>query len=108
MDCHGLIVCNARHYGGAFQLARRADLFTSGFEVICIHGPLRRDYLRLCLAVALGRVERCRGISVESATQVSVDGVATIQLDGDAWLKAPAIFTAESGGLRIIVAVNTK
>jgi hypothetical protein len=39
---------------------------------------------------------------------VSVDGVAAIQLDGDAWLKTPATFTAESGDLRIIVAANTK
>ena len=101
--CHGLIVCNARHYGGAFQLARRADPFTSGFEVVCIHGPRRRDYLRLGLAVTLGRVEKCRGISVLSAARVSVAGVAAIQLDGDAWLNTPAIFTAESGGLRIIV-----
>lgn len=104
--CHGLIVCNASRYGGAFQLARRADPFTSGFEVVCIHGPRRRDYLRLGLAVALGRAEKCRGISVLSAARVCVAGVAAIQLDGDAWLKTPAIFTAESGGLRIIIAAE--
>ena len=101
--CHGLIICNARHYGGAFRLARQASPFVPGFQVVCIQGARRRDYLRLCLAVVLGRVENCRGISVSSVTRVSVDGVAAIQLDGDAWLATPGVFTAESDALRVIV-----
>lgn len=82
VECHSVIVCNAAKYGGNFVLCREADLFTPGFQVICIKGgPL--SYAKLFLLLAAGKVRPGRAVTIFAADEVEVSGSKAVQLDGD-------------------------
>lgn len=89
LRCHGVIVCNAAKYGGAFVLAPRADLFSPGFEVVCISGG-RVRYLMLALMLVSGRIASSRSITVFSADCVALSAGKAVQLDGDYFADTPA------------------
>jgi diacylglycerol kinase (ATP) len=82
VECHSVIICNAAKYGGNFVLCREADLFTPGFQVICIKGG-PWSYLKLFLLLAAGRVRPSRAVSIFAASEVEVSGSKAVQLDGD-------------------------
>ena len=82
LSCHSVIACNAGKYGGNFLLAPKADLFSPGFQVVCISGgPL--TYLKLFLLLALGKVAASRSVTVFAANELEVSGRKAVQLDGD-------------------------
>ena len=102
LSCHGVIVCNAARYGGDFVLAPDADLFTPGFQVVCIKGG-RLDHLKLALQVVRGRVAASRQVTIFAASEVELIGEKAVQLDGDYFACAPLRIRSIPDLVRLIV-----
>jgi len=102
VSCHSVIVCNAAKYGGNFLLSPHGDLFTPGFQVICITGG-RLTYLKLSLLLALGRVAASRSVTTFAASEVEVSGGKAVQLDGDYFGHAPLRLSSLPDFVRVIV-----
>jgi diacylglycerol kinase (ATP) len=102
VTCHSVIICNAAKYGGNFVLSPRGDLFTPGFQVICISGgPM--TYFRLFLLLALGRVGSSKSVTIFPATDIEVAGGKAVQLDGDYFGCAPVRLRSIADFVRVIV-----
>ena len=101
LSCHSVIVCNAARYGGNFLLAPEGDLFSPGFQVLCIRGG-RLTYLRLALLLGLNLV--CASSKVVSfpASELEVAGDKAVQLDGDYFGCAPLRIRSIPDFLRLI------
>lgn len=100
--CHSVIVCNAAKYGGSFRLAPEADLFTPGFQVVCITGG-RFTYLKLAFLLASGRLRAGRDIAIFPAHELTVQGSKAAQLDGDPCGCAPLKIRTLPEFFRLIV-----
>jgi YegS/Rv2252/BmrU family lipid kinase len=83
IDCHSVIVCNARHYGGNVVLAPDADLFTPEFQVVCMKDDRRRSYLRLALNTLAGRYPETPVVRRFTTGKLVVTGRKAVQADGD-------------------------
>ncbi len=89
------VVCRARHYGGNWVLAPRADLKNDSFEVVLFSHRNRRRLLQFFQQIAAGRsghlekgiarVVRGREIAIRSLEDYPVE----IQVDGDCVLATP-------------------
>ena len=101
LSCHSVIVCNASRYGGNFLLAPEADLFSPGFQVLCIKGG-RLSYLRLALLLGLNRVAASRSVTLFQASELEVAGDKAVQLDGDYFCRAPLTLRSIPGFVRLI------
>ena len=102
LSCHSAIVCNAAKYGGDFRLASRADLFSPGFQVVCIRGGVL-TYLQLALRLVLGKVEGSRAVTVFEASELEITGAKAVQLDGDYYGHAPLHIRSIPEFVRLIV-----
>ncbi|MBJ6726511.1 diacylglycerol/lipid kinase family protein [Geomesophilobacter sediminis] len=100
--CHGVIVCNAAKYGGNFLLAPKADIFSPGFQVLCITGG-RITYLKLAALLASGRVAESPDVKVIEATELEVAGEKAVQLDGDPCGRLPVKVRSLADFCRVIV-----
>ena len=102
LSCHSAIVCNAARYGGEFVLAPQADLFTPGFQVVCISGG-RAGYLKLALLIALGKLPSSRQVTLFPAGDLELSGAKAVQLDGDYFCDTPLRIRSVPGLVRLIV-----
>jgi diacylglycerol kinase (ATP) len=88
LTCHSVIVCNAARYGGNFLLAPLGDLFSPGFQVLCIQGgPMA--YLKLALQLGLQRAAVGPSLVSFEASELEITGDKPVQLDGDYFGLAP-------------------
>ena len=101
MTCHSVIVCNAGRYGGDFLLAPRGDLFSPGFQVLCIKGG-RLTYLGLALLLGLNRAAQSRSVTVFHAGELEITGNKAVQIDGDYFGLAPLKLRSLPGFVRLI------
>lgn len=102
-ECHSVIICNASRYGGSFVLAEGADVFSPGFQVICVKSPARSAYLRLALNVLRRSGIAGPEVEVFAARELSFSGGRAIQADGDFVGRGPASIRAVAGFARLIV-----
>ncbi len=107
------VICNARRYGGRFEMAPNARVETSGFEAILFEGTGRRQRIGQLWALARGRLmsERlhmqgyggdvimrgCRSATIRSTTPVPV------QVDGDRFGTTPVTIEDAGPCVRLIV-----
>ncbi len=102
-ECHSVMVCNASRYAGDFVMAREADIFSPGFQVVCIRESTRRGYLRLALRLFTGRGVTGSGVEVFPARELSFAGGKAIQADGDCFGRAPGRIRTVEGFARLVV-----
>jgi diacylglycerol kinase (ATP) len=102
-ECHSVLVCNASRYGGSFVLAEGADIFSPGFQVVCVKSSARRAYLRLVLNVLRGSGIAGPDVEIFAAREMSFSSGRAIQADGDFVGRGPASIRAVAGFARIIV-----
>ncbi|UFS71500.1 YegS/Rv2252/BmrU family lipid kinase [Geomonas sp. RF6] len=102
LSCHSVIVCNAGRYAGDFVLAPEADLFSPGFQVLCVKGG-RLDYFRLALRLFSGTASRSRSLTSFHADEVEVGGEKCIQLDGDYCRRAPVKIRSLPDFMQLVV-----
>jgi diacylglycerol kinase (ATP) len=101
LTCHSVIVCNAARYGGNFLLAPQVDLFSPGFQVLCIRGG-RLAYLGLALLLGLNRAAASSSVTSFPAGELEVSGDKPVQLDGDYFGSAPLRIRSLTDFLRLI------
>jgi diacylglycerol kinase (ATP) len=101
LSCHSVIVCNAARYGGNFLLAPEGDLFSPGFQVLCIKGG-RLAYLGLALLLGLNRAAASSSVTVFPATELEIAGDKAVQLDGDYFGSAPLKLRSVADFVRLI------
>lgn len=88
--CSSVIIANATHYAGPYQIAPQASLFSHQLVIVPLHFNRRRDVLRQALPVLCGRPYSSQGTClVHAETQITVTGAKHIQLDGDAFEQTP-------------------
>ena len=102
LSCHGVIVCNAAKYGGNFLLAPEADLFTPGFQVLCISGG-RLAYLGLALRLLNGTAAYSPHVVSFSAARLEISGAKAVQLDGDYFCPTPLAVRTLPELVRLVV-----
>ena len=101
--CHSVIVCNAAKYGGKFMLAPGADIFTPGFELVCITGCKRETYFRVSTRLLSGKGLEGKDIALLKGADITVSGERPVQLDGDYVCHAPVRLRAVRDFVRLIV-----
>lgn len=102
LSCHGVIVCNAAKYGGNFVLAPEADLFSPGFQVLCIKGG-RLAYLKLGLMLLFGGASVAGSVTSFAATELELSGDKAVQLDGDYFCCTPLRVRTLPALVRLVV-----
>lgn len=101
--CHSAIACNAARYGGGFVLAPGADIFTPGFQVVCVRIAGRAAYARLALATLAGREPTGGEVRRFTCRELTVAGRKAVQVDGDFWGYSPVRITAVAEFVRLVV-----
>lgn len=81
-----VIICNGRHYGGAYVAAPSADISKPSFQVVVSERPGILNMARYAWGLGAGRLSRFPDIRILEATSVRLPGnqLKTLQLDGDA------------------------
>ena len=101
--CYGLILCNARCYGGRFVLTPEACLESDDLEACLFLRKGRLAQLLYGLRIGLHRPLTPPGVRIVKARRLvlSGDGVA-VQLDGDCAGRLPVTVEAVSGELTLM------
>ncbi|RNC73261.1 MAG: diacylglycerol kinase family lipid kinase [Desulfuromonadales bacterium] len=101
--CHSVIVCNASRYGGSFRLAPGASIFEPGFQVVCIGGTSRLEYLRFALSVVAGGGARGPSIATVQSDTLTIGGNKPVQVDGDFLCHTPVTVSSLPAFLNVVV-----
>lgn len=101
---YGVIISNARCYGGRFTMTPNASLFDDALEVCLILRPGRLALLRAGLALLTGRpLPHPWGRHLRSRRlEVSGDGVP-VQIDGDEAGFLPRVFSVNPFPIRLML-----
>jgi diacylglycerol kinase family enzyme len=104
------VICNARHYGGAFVMAQRTHLSMPGLSAVLFHSRSRPHLVSQLLALATGRLEARAGSGGGDVTMITCERVeitsaspAPVQIDGDAFGMTPLTVTRGGGVVKLIV-----
>lgn len=105
LTAYGVIVCNARHYGGPFILAARASLDEATFQVCLLGRPGVGNLFRYASALALGHMERLRDVTIKTGRDIRIDAPpgVPIQGDGDVFARIPAHVSVASETINLLV-----
>lgn len=103
ITCHTAIVCNAARYGGNHILAPSTNIFSTGFEVVCILKGKRTSYLGAGLDLLTGHAASSRHLRHILCHEIELRSYKPIQIDGDFVGHGPARLTAISDAFQIIV-----
>ncbi|MBI1921847.1 MAG: diacylglycerol kinase family lipid kinase [Geobacter sp.] len=101
--CHTVVVCNSAKYAGTFALAPEGDIFTPGFQLVCITGSSRWTYLKASARLVFGMGAGGSGVELVNASEVVVSGTKAVQIDGDYLCHAPVRIRAVPDFVRLVV-----
>lgn len=104
-DARWVIVAKARRYGGSFLLTDKAGIRKRGLAAVLFRGQKPWTMARQMLSLGLGRLDRCRDVSVIPGHRVEIRAPAPIptQLDGDPFSETP--LSIADGGPRLTLIV---
>ncbi len=100
-----VVIAKARHYGGAFVIAKDAGWQAAGLTAVLFNAPDRRALMASLLALASGRLSSCRYVQVVACTKAEVRGqtAAPVQVDGDPFGITPLVVEAQGFRVSLIV-----
>lgn len=103
-EVEGVVAARGRNYGGAFVIARDADLARSDLELLLLDRGGRAAVLRQALALGLGRFHRLPGLTTLRIDGLEIEGPADepIQADGDIVGHLPARIDLAPAPVRLI------
>ena len=99
---YAAIIGKASRYGGDFKVTPDVHISDPFFCLCILTGNSRIDLLRFAMGVIRGTHLSNPQIRYLRATEISVQGSAHVQLDGDYFGMTPAAFTIEKNALRLI------
>lgn len=104
VEAVSVLVCNGRHYAGAYIVAPSANLECPGFEVCTFLNGGAISVLAYGLMLLLGRLPRARGIASIHATRVVIEGPVgdPVQGDGDLLTELPVTVTVSERRIRLL------
>lgn len=99
------VIAKARHYGGAFIVAEHAGLQEPGLHAVLFNAPDRGALLASLLALASGRLAKCRHVAVIGCTRAEIRGPESIpvQIDGDPFGRTPLVVNSQGHRVSLIV-----
>lgn len=103
ISCTNLIVGNSRYYGGPFVITPDADIEEEGFYCFATKSPGRFSLLRTVYCILTSRHRRLAGTSYFKANELSLEGDASIQIDGDYIGSLPAKIKTVPKALRLVI-----
>lgn len=82
-----VVVCNGRHYGGAFVAAPKADISVPTFQVLILTKPGIFNLMRYAWGLGAGRLPHFADVRIIEATRVCITSGQgdAFQVDGDAF-----------------------
>jgi diacylglycerol kinase (ATP) len=100
-----VVIAKARHYGGAFVIARDADLHAPGLKAVLFSAPDRGSLMASLLALVSGRLATCRHVTVVECTRAEIRGqtAAPVQVDGDPFGATPLLVEAQGHRVSLIM-----
>jgi len=100
----GVLIANARCYGGRFTLTPRAGLERPDLEVCLLLRPGRLSLLRQALALVTGRTLKPPYGKILTTTrlEITTPGVA-VQIDGDYFGETPLAFDCTPASLQLVI-----
>lgn len=100
------VVTNVSRYGGPFVLARGGDPALPDLALVTIADDRPRAILRLCAALAAGRVDRLEFVGivpVEERVRLEAFRPVPVQIDGDPFGTTPLEIVPAPRPLRLVV-----
>ena len=103
-EAFGVVVCRARHYGGAFVAAPNARLDTETFQVCLLKLPGAMSALRYATALMRGNLSMRSDVEIATARHIVIDGPAgaPVQIDGDIRARLPSVIEMASETIELI------
>jgi YegS/Rv2252/BmrU family lipid kinase len=100
-----VVIAKARHYGGSFVIAPKADIRRAGFEAAVFKSFGRLRTIRQLLAISLGRLEREKHVEIVSCHRVTVAAESAVpaQVDGDPFGSTPLVVDSDGPRMKLIV-----
>jgi diacylglycerol kinase (ATP) len=100
-----VVVANARHYGGSFVIAPKADIRRAGFEAVVFKSFGRLRTMRQLAAISVGRLERETHVEIVPCRHVTVTAQSPVpvQVDGDAFGSTPLVVGPDGPRIKLIV-----
>jgi diacylglycerol kinase family enzyme len=91
LSAYGAIVSLTPFYAGHYVIAPKASPFAPDFALVLFKGKGRLNLLRYAGALALGKMDTCRGVEIISAQEIeiSAERPADVQADGDILCELP-------------------
>jgi diacylglycerol kinase (ATP) len=83
LPAHGVVVCNARHYGGPFVAAPEASMQDESLQVCLLGRPGVVNVLRYGLALVLGCLGRLDDVTIRTGREIVVEGPSDLPVQGD-------------------------
>lgn len=103
-DGFGVVVSNARHYGGRYVVTPKASLDSPQLEVCLFRHGGRLAMLKQALRLGLHLPLRPPAVAFFSTdgVEISGDGIA-VQVDGDNWGRLPVIIESQPDALSVVL-----
>ena len=100
--CYSLIICNGAKYGGHMKAAPNARLDEPVLYAVLMHGRRRLDVIRYAIGILTGTHLRLKDVTYLRCSDITIEGNAHIQADGDYMGVTPARITLSRDSLRLI------
>lgn len=105
--CGFALMSRVRNYGGDLEIARGASLLRDDFEIVLFEGEKAFGYLRYLAAVALGRANKLKGVTVLRTKKVACnsacDSRIQSQIDGELVCRLPIAIEIVPDALTLLV-----
>lgn len=100
-----VVVSNARHYAGAFELVRGTDVLEPGLHAVLFPPRGRTALVGGLLSLAVGRLHRRRDVAIIPCRRVEVhaDRPVPVEIDGDPFAATPLVIEPHPLSVRVIV-----
>lgn len=104
-QAHWVVIANASRYGGRFKLAPQTHVERPGLVAVLVRASKRVELVSALIALAGGRIERCRHVEVVPCRRAEVRSAVPLpmQIDGDAAGTTPLTVTSDGEPIEFIL-----
>jgi len=106
---NSVVITNGKYYGGAFVLARQADLSASTTQVMMISGRSPWKFFGILLGLPLGIMEKMPGALSVAGSDIHIEEITDnpnrepVQADGDSVTELPLKLKMEDTPIQLLV-----